>query len=568
LLAQALYPIKAFGQDADPSLGGSNFTNGLNLPSPSSQGSGMFRYRSPLNDALSPGMAPAGGDMMGGGDPNGFSPFPTQQTQAKPASQDRSIAWYKFLDPSLNLSRALAESERKKLLSTVPMPLDIRSGDRRKNDSRVILLRADNNPEYSCFKTICGNLFGRSDVVVLVTYSGSVVRILNLNGKEKDVLFKLPNGQMITVGPGSEMIVAKSLSPHDVNITDGITRRGFTRTMKCSDMQMAFSQFSYQSVFELPELKFFKKYQSAKYNEQLNALVAGIDQIRGTEGFKLAVTPTQKIAQKPGESHSAAKNVVVKLVPVVKPLDAQAARDAELKASQDDLQKEREKKLAKAKEEAARKKEADKKKELVSKREAEHKKEVAQKQESLNKKALAAKQEDERNKKLELEQDAERKLAHNKKADQEGTRRGDASEHGLLGGLSVLKHKDKKPAPEEKTVAQKPNTTKTARPVEKPVVTSTPKMLLPKMVPGPNSPPDIIKLITEANQAERESQVWRKKAKKCMQFLDGGLLNYDQQKKMQAEAKQNLKLANEAEERSQALRKQVELSETAGKHPQ
>jgi hypothetical protein len=66
----------------------------------------------------------------------------------------------------------------------------------------------------------------------------------------------------------------------------------------------------------------------------------------------------------------------------------------------------------------------------------------------------------------------------------------------------------------------------------------------------------------EANKEERTASALRKKADKCIEYLNSGLMAYDQQKRTEAQAKQALRQANEAEEHSQALRRQVEIAES------
>ena len=274
-------------QEDAAGLTGSNF--GSVLPSSNFGGGGMFRARSPFTEKLEQGNSPES-NFDAPAATSSSSPFPTAAAPRAADVNNVERAWYKFLDPSLNLSRALEESERKKLLSVVPMPINIRGGDRR-SEIRTALLRADAAPDYACFKTVYGSLFGRSNVLVL-TISGRIVRVLNMNGKEKDVLFKLPNGQIITIGPGTEMIISRSLDSQELNMCDGIARRGFSRVMKCADLQMAFCQFSHASAFELPEMRFFAR--NPKNMEPLHATVARLDEVRGKTGFKMALRPGEK----------------------------------------------------------------------------------------------------------------------------------------------------------------------------------------------------------------------------------------------------------------------------------
>lgn len=410
IFSQANFPIAAYGQEDGSGLTGSNF--GSILPSSSFGGTGVFHSRSPFTDKLNQGISPES-NFDAPMPTSSQSPFPQAPSRAaEPVSVER--AWYKFLEPSLNLSRALEESERKRLLSVVPMPLNIRGGDRR-TEIRTALLRGDGAQEYACFKTIYGSLFGRGNVLVL-SISGRVVRVLNLNGREKDLLFKLPNGQIITVGPGTEMIISRSLDPQELNMCDGIARRGFTRVMKCSELQMAFCQFSHSTVMELPEMRFYAR--NPKNLETLMATVKTLDSMRGTTGFKMALRPGERAEQVAKEVKAAPKTALL-LEKSSKPSEAeikakesgkeaeaarakQIARAAELAKSKDaaramEIAKAKDiaaaakaKELAKAKDEAAKAKEIARIKEEAAKA-----KEIAKAKEEAAKASALAKAKEE-----------------------------------------------------------------------------------------------------------------------------------------------------------------------------
>ncbi|MBX9688351.1 MAG: hypothetical protein K2X27_16700, partial [Candidatus Obscuribacterales bacterium] len=144
---------------------------------------------------------------------------------------------------------------------------------------------------------------------------------------------------------------------------------------------------------------------------------------------------------------------------------------------------------------------------------------------------------------------------------------------GLLSALPVLKKKsdavEKTKAPKAKTgeAAQK-SAAKATSLSSKPLTdlkvaaaeNSSPRLLLPRKLPGPDTPPEIAKLLLDADKEEKTAAALRKKADKCIAFVEGGMLNYTQQKRMTIEAKEHLRLAAEAEERCQALRRQAELA--------
>ncbi len=325
----------ASAQDSSSSLTGSNFGSVLpqgRFANPSSP----FFAPSPFTEKL--GVSPE--SSFEGQETT--SPVLTQSAvNAAASASDGAItnvqrAWYKFLEPSLNLTRALEDAEHKRILSVVPMPLNIRGGDRR-TEIRTALLRADSSLEYSCFKTIYGSLFGRSNSLIM-NVSGNIVRVFNISGKDKDVLFKLSNGQIIALGPGTELIISKSMDSSDLNVCDGLARRGFTKVMKCADLQMGFAQFSYASVCDTPEMKFYLSHQSPKIVADLKTMISKIEELRGTGGFKLALLP--------GERHQLQAEVKKKETAVPKTKIEMAA---ELRAKE-----EKEKAAAKAKEELAR----------------------------------------------------------------------------------------------------------------------------------------------------------------------------------------------------------------------
>lgn len=220
---------------------------------------------------------------------------------AAPASitpLSKTNAWYKFLDPSLNLTRTLEESERKNILPIVPMPPSISKNGKGSEYVHTVILKANAKPEYGAFKTGFGSLFGRSASIIMVSSTAKVTRIFNVNGYERDVLFKLPNGQIIAIGPGSEMMISRNLNANELNANDGIARRGFTRTMKCAELNMAFAQFSLPSLLEVAEFRFFQKNQDAKVTDGLQKTAAALDSMRGTDGFHKVLSQQEQLVKR------------------------------------------------------------------------------------------------------------------------------------------------------------------------------------------------------------------------------------------------------------------------------
>jgi hypothetical protein len=584
------------------------------LPQSSVGGGGPFRTQSPFSDMLrapssgtSPGdnfSAPsmgAGGSPVTGGGPafpsmgNSSLDDSNQQSSSASAGTDisnslgdqRVNAWYKFLEPSLNLSRQL-ESQRKRLLSIVPMPLDLRGAAAVKSDNRFILLRAENSPDYACFKTIYGLVFARAGALAIVT-TGKNVRLMNLNGKEKDVLFQLSNGQVITLGPGSEMVISKYLDNHEVNVPDSIARRGFTKPMRCNDLSMAFSQFSYATLFAVPEMHYFLKTQNKTYVESLNGLVAKLDEIRGTSNFKTALTEEQlKARRKQLEQNyiasGANKQQTVALRPAINasarissPIQTPPALDEKSPAMKS--QADRAAEEGKRKENARKLAAEEKRKNARAKLEQENRK-IAEDRaiEEQRQMAIAkAKSEDARSKQEALQKKLAKKKANSADAAAAAAVRsdddarvestaagaagkGEGAARRILGSLPSMKWKSGAgavlPKPGKSTAARSSSSISTN--------TSAPsgpvKMLLPKMVPTEDTPPEIAKLLLDAIQEEKNARALRKKADKCMSYVDCGMLSYEQQKKMLIEARQHIKDANEAEERCQALRRQAQTA--------
>lgn len=544
LLLPSFLPAPAFAQDNGQGLSGSNF--GSVLPQ-SNFAPGVFKARTPLSDALSSPQSSSGPNLADAdfsAAPQGASAASDSNSSASSlvdtsVGLDRPNAWFKFLDPSLNLSRALEDSERKRILSVVPMPPNL-TGDPRKTDKRTTLLRADASSDYACLKTVCGSLFGRSNALILV-FSGKVLRVLNLSGREKDVLFKLHNGQVITVGPGSEMMIAHSLDAHDLVPPDGISRRGITRTMRCSDLQMAFAQFSYPSVFELAELKFFIKNQNPKYLEALRDTVAKLNEIRGTNGFKQAVVDqaqhnkeARPVVTRHIEVRSVAPQKQAEAKTELRPALKSAFAGADTRAKAKD--KDNEKKLARAT------------KELESDR---------KKTQELTKESKSA---DNKSGSDLLKFKPAKKPSQTASLPQnKAEEKSKSKDKGILSFGGKIKESIQAKVTEAK--ASKPTTirsiTSSSGSLER---LSAPRRLMPRQLPGPDTPPEIAKLLLEADAEDRNAAALRKKADKCIAFMEGGLMNAQQQAKMAAEAKRHLSAANEAEERAQAIRKQVELA--------
>lgn len=512
---------------------------------------------------------------------------------------DKPKAWYKFLEPSLNLSRTLAESERKRLLSIVPVPLNLRPPTQ-KQEGRTVLLQAEQKNDYYCFKTIYGSLFARNQALLLVS-SHKLVRILNISGKERDVLFKLANGQVITIGPGSEMVIGKTLTLQEMNWQDGVARRGITAPMKCSELQMGFTQFSYASILALPELKFFCKNQSSEYMQNLTALVDKINEIRGTSGFRTAMQEnlartTKKAAEtkaelaratnaptagnKPGLAERNTKSEdFQKTQKEQKELKAAKTLKASGQSAQppEKIQKTASALAAKAREcgsnTSKQSRSASKLGSIFKASKQENKSEPARQigeQESRESKDAHAKDPG-------LQAEWAEKKTHSHASDESISSSGKKTESSKRAWTTRLnknlsnKIKDSLNA---KIAEAKSLKVETRAPVTPPKRNSalaekevkpapeTARKLLPRKLPGPDTPPDIAKLLLEADKEEKLSLNLRKKADKCIAFMEGGLMNPDQQKRMMIQAKQHLKLASEAEERAQALRRQVEIAET------
>ena len=609
LLALSLQLALSAAVLADES--GSSFGN--ILPQSSVGAGGPFRAQSPFSDMLrAPSSASSPGDnfsapSMGAGETpvTGRGPaFPSMgnsslddsSQQSSSAGTDisnslgdqRVNAWYKFLEPSLNLSRQL-EAQRKRLLSIVPMPLDLRGAAAVKSDNRFILLRAANSPDYACFKTIYGLVFARAAALAIVA-TGKNVRLMNLNGKEKDVLFQLSNGQVITLGPGSEMVISKYLDNHEVNVPDSIARRGFTKPMRCNDLSMAFSQFSYATLFAVPEMHYFLKTQNQTYVESLNGLVAKLDEIRGTSNFKTALTEEQlKASRKQLEQNNiasgASKQQTVALRPAINAsarlsspnqtppaLDQKspALKSQANKAAQETKRKENARKLAAE----DRRKSATAKLEQENRRIAEDRAIEEQRQMAIAK----SKSEDARSRQEALQKKLAKKKANSAdlaaaaaavRSDDDArvestavgaAGKGEGAARRILGSLPSMKWKAGAGAVVPKSSKSTATHSNSSISTTYTAPSGPVKMLLPKMVPTEDTPPQIAKLLLDAIQEEKNARILRKKADKCMSFVDCGMLSYEQQKKMLIEARQHIKDANEAEERCQALRRQAQTA--------
>lgn len=220
----------------------------------------------------------------------GDAPAPT-------VASDKPAPWYRYMTLGPDLARELQDSERKSLLPIVPTPPNLRA-TQNKRDSHFVLLRAANNERFGSFQTPYGQLFAKSGVIAFVATSQKVVRIMNLNGREGQMLFKMHNGQLLCIGAGTEMTLAPDLENMTLNAQDGIARRGITRLPKDGPVRLAFSQFSFDSFFELPEMKYFLTTQNKQYIDSLQKIASHLNEIRGVAGFRKAIDPTV-IAKKP-----------------------------------------------------------------------------------------------------------------------------------------------------------------------------------------------------------------------------------------------------------------------------
>lgn len=210
---------------------------------------------------------------------------------------EKPSPWFRYMTLGPDLARELQESERKSLLPIVPTPPNLRA-TQNKRDMHYVLLRARDNEHFGSFQTPYGQLFAKSGVVAFVATSQKIVRILNLNGREGQMLFKMNNGQLLCIGAGTEMTLAPDMENMTLNGPDGLARRGITRLPKDGPIRLAFSQFSFESFFELPELKYFLTTQTKPYVESLQKIALRINEIRGVAGFRKAIDPTV-IAKKP-----------------------------------------------------------------------------------------------------------------------------------------------------------------------------------------------------------------------------------------------------------------------------
>lgn len=210
---------------------------------------------------------------------------------------EKPAPWFRYMTLGPDLARELQESERKSLLPIVPTPPNLRATQNKK-DTHYVLLRARDNERFGSFQTPYGQLFAKSGVIAFVATSQKVVRILNFNGREGQMLFKMNNGQLLCIGAGTEMTMAPDMENMTLNGQDGLARRGITRLPKDGPLRLAFSQFSFETFFELPEMRYFLTTQNKPYVESLQKLASRINEIRGVEGFRKAIDPTV-IAKRP-----------------------------------------------------------------------------------------------------------------------------------------------------------------------------------------------------------------------------------------------------------------------------
>jgi hypothetical protein len=293
---------------------------GSSDPSDSTKGSSPFKM--PDIDSVYDPSAPKFMMPDLGVTPESHAQAPPEHTILDTASDTPALPsekpepWYRYMTLGPDLARELKDSEHS-LLPIVPVPLNIRGNSEGANKSHHVLLCAARGERFASFQTMYGHLFAKSEVVCFVSTSRNMVRIYNCNGKEGQVLFKFPDGQLICLGAGTEMLIGPALDKVSLNPNDGIARRGITRLPKDGPRELAFAQFQFESFFEIPELKYLASRQPQTV-AILRQIAGQINAIRGEAGFKKAIVANEHavVVRKPApEKKQPAPPVLVRALP-------------------------------------------------------------------------------------------------------------------------------------------------------------------------------------------------------------------------------------------------------------
>lgn len=89
------------------------------------------------------------------------------------------------------------------------------------------------------FNVIVPSAFGqillRHGARALISRLPEGVRIVNLTGQKSSVMLRLPDGKILSVGPGSELVASKSIQYAKATPADGIARRAQTKPFAAGD---------------------------------------------------------------------------------------------------------------------------------------------------------------------------------------------------------------------------------------------------------------------------------------------------------------------------------------------
>lgn len=109
-------------------------------------------------------------------------------------------------------------------------------------------------------RTALGDISVRADADVLISFTGGVLRVFNLDGRGEIVMAQLNKGPFgtpetdptVSVAPGFELVASTNkLTRSNIKPADGIARRNFK---VFSDGHLAVSEFSVESVLQTSEL--------------------------------------------------------------------------------------------------------------------------------------------------------------------------------------------------------------------------------------------------------------------------------------------------------------------------
>jgi hypothetical protein len=98
--------------------------------------------------------------------------------------------------------------------------------------------------------TAFGQVLLKDGAKALICRSADSLRVFNLTGRRHSVMVKLVSGKIVAIGPGTELVAAKSKEQLQAVALDGIARRGLSQAFAAGDNLIAVNEFWPSSVLK------------------------------------------------------------------------------------------------------------------------------------------------------------------------------------------------------------------------------------------------------------------------------------------------------------------------------